>query len=135
MSSEERAAARKEVDVLSSGRLVHPNIIRYYGHYEHQGRINIVMEYADQGDLAQVIQATKTKGLRIPVKHVRHWFVQIVSALEFVHRKRILHRDLKAQNIFLQGKNPTCIALHAEDRDSLSYALSDHICQSLSFHC
>lgn len=86
MSDEEKSAARKEVDVLSSGRLVHPNIIRYYGHYEHQGRINIVMEYADRGDLAQIIQEARKTNIRIPEKQVRHWFVQILAALEFVHR-------------------------------------------------
>ena len=36
---------------------------------------------------------------------IMNWFVQICMALEYVHRRRVLHRDLKSQNVFLTANN------------------------------
>lgn len=93
----ERDSAKHEIDMLSS--LSHPNITRYVEHFEHRGSLFIVMEYANGGDLYTKIKSRK--GNLFTEKEVLHYFAQICLALSYLHEKRILHRDLKTQNVFL----------------------------------
>jgi serine/threonine protein kinase len=81
--------------------LKHPNIIGYYHFFTTRDHLNIVLEYAAGGDLSHRIKAAKDSGTYFDEELVLFWFAQIASALEFVHSKKILHRDLKTQNIFL----------------------------------
>ena len=55
--------------------------------------INIVMEYADSGDLADVIRARR--GQHMDEDDVMARFVQVLLALHYVHSQGVLHRDLK----------------------------------------
>jgi len=57
------------------------------------------MDFADGGDLHQAIKSRN--GDRIPEPQVLDWFTQTTCALHHVHQRKILHRDLKTQNIFL----------------------------------
>jgi NIMA (never in mitosis gene a)-related kinase len=81
----------------------HPNIIGYRACVLENGRLHIVMEYADHGDLATQIRLAKERRMVFTEERVLFWFVQILSALHHIHNLRILHRDLKTQNIFLTG--------------------------------
>jgi NIMA (never in mitosis gene a)-related kinase len=74
-------------------------VTRYVDHFEHKGSLFIVMEYANGGDLYTKIQSRR--GVRFSEKEVLHYFCQLAMALMHLHNKRILHRDLKAQNVFL----------------------------------
>lgn len=55
------------------------------------------MGYADGGDLSQKIQAMKKSGKSFTEEEVLDYFVQICLAINHIHEKRILHRDLKTQ--------------------------------------
>ncbi len=55
------------------------------------------MGYADGGDLSQKIQSVKKAGKQLSEEEVLDLFVQICLAIQHVHDKRILHRDLKTQ--------------------------------------
>ena len=78
----------------------HPNIIRFRDIYATtSGKLNIVMDYADGGDLADRIK--QQKGKFFPEVFIIDIFVQLCLALKHVHDRKILHRDIKAQNIFL----------------------------------
>jgi len=98
----ELEASEHEVEVLC--RLVHPNITRLYGVWRASG-LNILMEYADGGTLADAIKLRGASGEHFSVERVMDWFVQIVSALSFMHSQSVLHRDLKAANVFLTSRN------------------------------
>ena len=65
----------------------------------------IVLEYADGGDLAAAIKRARSKGRFFSEPRVLFWFVQLASALRYCHEQRVLHRDLKASNIFLSGRD------------------------------
>jgi NIMA (never in mitosis gene a)-related kinase 1/4/5 len=61
--------------------------------------LHIIMEFCDGGDLLKRIKAQGD----VPFKEdqVVSWFVQIALALKHCHDRKILHRDLKAENVFL----------------------------------
>ncbi|XP_014665091.1 PREDICTED: serine/threonine-protein kinase Nek1-like [Priapulus caudatus] len=97
MTPKEREEARKEVAVLS--RMKHPNIVSYRESFEESGQLYIVMDYCDGGDLYSKINLQH--GILFTEDQILDWFAQICLAIKHVHDRKILHRDLKSQNIFL----------------------------------
>ena len=59
------------------------------------------MELCPGGDLASKLAALRQRSQRLPEASVWRYLLQVVSALRFVHSRKILHRDLKAQNVFV----------------------------------
>uniref|UniRef100_A0A8C3S1Q0 non-specific serine/threonine protein kinase n=1 Tax=Chelydra serpentina TaxID=8475 RepID=A0A8C3S1Q0_CHESE len=97
MSNKEREESRREVAVLAN--MKHPNIVLYQESFEENGSLYIVMDYCEGGDLFRRINAQK--GILFSEDQIMDWFVQICLALKHVHDRKILHRDIKSQNIFL----------------------------------
>nr|XP_044992017.1 serine/threonine-protein kinase Nek4 [Jaculus jaculus] len=101
-SSRERRSAEQEAQLLS--QLKHPNIVTYKESWEGgDGLLYIVMGFCEGGDLYRKLK--EQKGQLLPESQVVEWFVQIAMALQYLHEKHILHRDLKTQNIFLTRTN------------------------------
>ncbi|XP_033369370.1 serine/threonine-protein kinase Nek1 isoform X15 [Parus major] len=97
MSNKEREESRREVAVLAN--MKHPNIVLYRESFEENGCLYIVMDYCEGGDLFKKINAQK--GIPFSEDQILDWFVQICLALKHIHDRKILHRDIKSQNIFL----------------------------------
>ncbi|XP_042896112.2 probable serine/threonine-protein kinase nek3 [Parasteatoda tepidariorum] len=97
LSENEKALALKEVEVLS--KMKHPNIITYHKSFEENNNLYIVTDYCDGGDLYSTIRARN--GVFFPEDQILDWFVQVCLAVKHVHDQKILHRDIKTQNIFL----------------------------------
>uniref|UniRef100_G1P714 non-specific serine/threonine protein kinase n=1 Tax=Myotis lucifugus TaxID=59463 RepID=G1P714_MYOLU len=97
MSNKEREESRREVAVLAN--MKHPNIVQYRESFEENGSLYIVMDYCEGGDLFKRINTQK--GILFQEDQILDWFVQICLALKHVHDRKILHRDIKSQNIFL----------------------------------
>ncbi|XP_073712082.1 serine/threonine-protein kinase Nek1 isoform X2 [Misgurnus anguillicaudatus] len=97
MSNKERQESRKEVAVLAN--MSHPNIVQYKESFEESGCLYIVMDYCEGGDLFKKIN--NQKGTLFSEEQILDWLVQICLALKHVHDRKILHRDIKSQNIFL----------------------------------
>jgi non-specific serine/threonine protein kinase/NIMA (never in mitosis gene a)-related kinase len=97
----EREACRNEVMLMQ--RLQHPNIVAYKDSFFANGRDNlcIVMTYCDGGDLGQRIADAKSHLFK--EDQIMHWFVQTALAIHYMHEQKVLHRDIKAQNIFMLG--------------------------------
>merc|ERR1719421_571259 len=98
MSSKEREDAVREAKVLK--KMHHPNIIRFQEVFmTKRKKLCIVMDFADGGDLHQWMKSRN--GELVPEQTLFEFFVQICEALHHVHSQKVLHRDLKSQNIFL----------------------------------
>ncbi|KAM9182167.1 serine/threonine-protein kinase Nek4 [Mergus octosetaceus] len=101
-SIRERKAAEQEAQLLS--QLKHPNIVAYRESWQGEdGLLYIVMGFCEGGDLYHKLK--EQKGKLLPESQVVEWFVQIAMALQYLHEKHILHRDLKTQNVFLTRTN------------------------------
>jgi NIMA (never in mitosis gene a)-related kinase len=99
MSDQEKKDTLREAKILESFN--HPNIVKFKEVYKtKKGKLCIVMDYADGGDLAGKIKSQKGQQ-NFPENQILDWFTQICLALKHVHDRKIIHRDLKGQNIFL----------------------------------
>lgn len=88
---------RKEAVLLA--KMKHPNIVAFKESFEAEGHLYIVMEYCDGGDLTQRIK--QQKGKLFPEDTVLNWFIQICLGVNHIHKRRVLHRDIKSKNVFL----------------------------------
>ncbi|XP_054442624.1 serine/threonine-protein kinase Nek3 isoform X2 [Pteronotus mesoamericanus] len=77
----------------------HPNIVAFQEAFEAEGHLYIVMEYCDGGDLMQKIELQK--GRLFPEDTILNWFTQMCLGVNHIHKKRVLHRDIKSKNVFL----------------------------------
>ncbi|KAF3856079.1 hypothetical protein F7725_016802 [Dissostichus mawsoni] len=101
-SKRERRSAEQEAQLLS--QLRHPNIVTYRESWEGDDcQLYIAMGFCEGGDLYHRLK--QQKGELLPERQVVEWFVQIAMALQYLHERNILHRDLKTQNIFLTKTN------------------------------
>ncbi|XP_069686207.1 serine/threonine-protein kinase Nek1-like [Periplaneta americana] len=103
MTEKEKDEAMREVEVLA--KLQHPYIVAYKESFEYDKNLYIVMDYCEGGDLYTKIREHAQKGRYFSEDIILNWFVQICLALKHVHDRKILHRDIKSQNIFLTKGN------------------------------
>ncbi|XP_046382873.1 uncharacterized protein LOC124153627 [Ischnura elegans] len=87
----------REVDIMK--QLDHPHIIKLYQVMETKNMIYIVSEYASQGEIFDYI----ARYGRMSESAARLKFWQILSAVEYCHNRRVVHRDLKAENLLLDA--------------------------------
>uniref|UniRef100_A0A8D3CRF6 non-specific serine/threonine protein kinase n=1 Tax=Scophthalmus maximus TaxID=52904 RepID=A0A8D3CRF6_SCOMX len=87
----------REVSVMKI--LNHPNIVKLFEVIETEKTLYLVMEFASGGEVFDYLVAHG----RMKEKEARAKFRQIVSAVEYCHQKRIVHRDLKAENLLLDA--------------------------------
>ncbi|CAF4355954.1 unnamed protein product, partial [Rotaria sp. Silwood2] len=142
MGKKERDDARKEVDVLA--KMEHPYIVSYLESFEDPTSLYILMDYCDGGDLHSRIKAQR--GILFNEDQILDWFVQITLALKHVHDRKVLHRDIKSQNVFLTSDgsaklgdfgiskvlNTTCEL--ARTQIGTPYYLSPEICQQKPYN-
>ncbi|XP_063808006.1 serine/threonine-protein kinase Nek3 isoform X2 [Pseudophryne corroboree] len=81
----------------------HPNIVKFIESFEVDDHLYIVMEYCDGGDLLETIKLQR--GKLFPEQTILQWFVQMCLAVQHIHDKRVLHRDIKAKNVFITQRH------------------------------
>lgn len=96
LSDQEQAQAAREAQILA--RMDSEYVVQYFDSFVDDEALCIVMELCD-GDLHRALKARR--GELLPETMVRSLFIQICCGLAFLHSHRIMHRDLKAANVFL----------------------------------
>jgi hypothetical protein len=91
----------REIDVAAA--LQHPHIVSFIDRGMHNGTIYLVTEYVVGMDAAKLAD---TRGGRLPYQEVVQIVMQGLEALYFAHNKGYIHRDIKDQNILIQGQWP-----------------------------
>ena len=101
LTAKEKQNSFNEVRLLAS--LKHKNIIDYKESFfdEAEKTLNIVMEYADDGDLRTKISETLKYHLSFEESTIWSVLIQTLEGLKYLHKNNIIHRDLKSANIFL----------------------------------
>jgi NIMA (never in mitosis gene a)-related kinase len=99
MSKPQIEEVKKESNILSS--LNNSYIVKYYDSFVESNNLNIIMEYCDGGDLSNYLNIQKKTGKTMSEDKIWKFFIQICLGLTYIHKKSILHRDLKSLNIFL----------------------------------
>ena len=101
LSEKDKKNALNEIRILAS--LKHKNIIGYKEAFfdEPSNTLNIVMEYADDGDISSKIKTTLQKKLIFDENTIWNWLIQLLEGIKYLHDNKIMHRDLKSANLFL----------------------------------
>jgi len=97
-------------EVAVQGGLRHPFVVRLTGFYEAGDCLCMLMDYAQTGSLHSYLMKSAARGSSVEVElFVRQWLSQIATGLLYVHSRRVLHRDLSSQNVFLDGNGNALI--------------------------
>lgn len=104
LNQEERKKIINEVRLL--GQINHKNIIRLYDSFpcsdansDGEGSIAFITEQMMSGTLKQYLKMAQNVKLKV----IRKWCSNILEAVAYLHERRIMHRDLKLDNLFMNG--------------------------------
>jgi hypothetical protein len=106
----------REIEVASS--LQHQHIVSYIEHGTHNGIVYLVTEYVSGMDASKL---AKHRGGKLNYKEVAKIIEQTLSALDFAHGKGFVHRDIKEQNILVDGSYPNYLSKLTDFGLSKSY--------------
>ena len=117
---------KNEANILS--KLSSENIVKYYDSFLDNDSFNIIMEYCDGLDLRKFINEHKRKNVLIERNIILHIISGICKGLKVIHNSKLIHRDLKPDNIFLTADLTVKIGdfgLSKELNNSKDYAVSE----------
>ncbi|KAL2634846.1 hypothetical protein R1flu_006325 [Riccia fluitans] len=93
--SEDLASIMQEIDLLKN--LNHQNIVKYQGSFKTKTHLYIILEYVENGSLANIIKPNKFGAF--PEQLVAVYIAQVLEGLVYLHEQGVIHRDIKGANI------------------------------------
>jgi len=101
LQPDETVSAVREARLLS--KLDHPGIVKFHDSFIDGEHFCIVTELCEDGDLDMKINERRKAEKIFDEPRVVTWFIQLLLAVQYIHDRKILHRDLKTRNIFLHN--------------------------------
>ena len=93
-----------EINILKE--LEHPNIVKFYELFQTNSNYYIMMEYCNGGELSKCLKLYKSVYKEtFNIEIVQYLMRQIIDAFCYIHSKKIIHRDVKLDNILLSFDN------------------------------
>jgi len=96
--------AIREISLLKE--LDHPNIVKLHDVVHTEKKLTLVFEYLDQ-DLKQYMDEVRGA---VPPEKMKSFLLQLLKGIGFCHKRRVLHRDLKPQNLLINRKGELKLA-------------------------
>jgi len=112
-----RMVSRFQREMLITGALIHPNLVRLIETGRVGDRIYLISEFVRGGNLWQRVQERGP----LPIEEAANYILQILDGLAFIHRLEYVHRDIKPQNILLQPRRGRMVAKLADFGLARSY--------------
>ena len=94
-----RSGVDTEVEILLN--YSHPHIIGCESTFRTQDHVYLLMEYAAGGDLYNRIIERRSKRLPFRKYKIKEWFSGVLLAMDFLHKNKIYHRDMKTANVLI----------------------------------
>jgi serine/threonine protein kinase len=88
--------------------LLHPFILNLHGHFSTPTKLYMVMRLAPGGDISQVLARQEHNNFCFPSSVAQFVIAQVILAVEYMHGRGILHRDIKTENILIDD-NGYCL--------------------------
>lgn len=88
-----------EREIMVQHNLKHENVLRLFKHFEDEENVFLLLEYCAKGELYQLLRTQK--GRKFDEQMSKHFFVQLVRGLKYLHAHQIVHRDLKPENLLI----------------------------------
>ncbi|RKO87475.1 kinase-like domain-containing protein, partial [Blyttiomyces helicus] len=95
----------------------HPYLVNLHSCFQNDTRIYFVMQYVSGGDLMAHILSQK----RFPISRVKFYACEVLLALEYFHKTKIIYRDLKLENILMSSDGHLKVADYGICKEDMPY--------------
>ena len=99
ISTKEKLFIINEISLLKLHKSKY--IIKYYDSFYENNYIYIISEYAERGDFSSYLRKLRLRNKKLSDKWICRFFLQVCIGINYLHKNKVIHRDIKSSNIFI----------------------------------